>query len=106
MNRKKLLEALEYTNIEWRKHALERMFQRGISRAEVKKVIEVGEVIENYGNDTPFESALFFYSKTNPIHVVASFDEENMMIYIVTAYVPDNEHFQDDYKTRREDENR
>ena len=54
----------------------------------------------------PHRSALFFYIDMKPMHVVASFDEDNMMIYIITAYIPDNEHFKDDFKTRRKNENR
>lgn len=47
MNRNKLEEALANSAIEWRKHALERMFQRNITRSDVKKVLEHGEIIEN-----------------------------------------------------------
>jgi len=35
-------------NIEWHRHALERMMERGISRREVKDVLLTGEVIEEY----------------------------------------------------------
>jgi len=36
---------------------------------------------------------------------VASLDEENMTVYIITAYLPDSVHFNEDLKTRRENEN-
>ena len=105
MNKGKLKEALASNKIEWRKHALERMLQRNISRVEVKKVLEFGDIIENYEKDMPYESALFLYIVGTPIHVVASFDEDSMMIYVITAYIPDSENFENDFKTRREHEN-
>lgn len=101
MHRDKILNALENNRIEWRKHALERMFIRGISRAEVKEVLTFGEIIESYKDDKPFESALFMYVETKPLHVVAGFDDVNDIEYVITAYVPDIKHFNNDFKIRR-----
>jgi len=101
VNRQKVIEALEQGNVEWRRHALERMLQRGMSRNEVKETLKYGEIIESYETDVPFESALFFHSAPKTIHVVASLDEENETIYIITAYEPDIIHFNSDLKTRR-----
>ena len=106
MNRLHLLEIINNGNIQWRKHALERMLQRSISRSEVKEAIKYGEIIENYEDDTPFPSALFFYSKVQNIHVVASLDHETKTLYIITAYIPNNIYFEDNLKTRRKYENR
>jgi len=101
MNKENIIEALEIGNIEWRRHALERMLERGISRSEVKITLRNGEIIENYETDVPFESALFFYIGSKPIHVVASLDEVTKTIFIITAYVPSTTHFYEDLKTRR-----
>lgn len=101
MDKEKIIEALENGTIEWRRHALERMFERDISRSEVKVTLRDGEIIENYETDVPFESALFFYIDSKPIHVVASLDEASKTIYIITAYVPSITHFNEDLKTRR-----
>ena len=98
-------EAIDIGNIEWRQHALERMLQRGISRNEVKLAIKNGEIIEQYETDKPFKSALFFHFMTKTIHVVASFDEKEKIVYIITTYIPNIEHFNSDLKTRRKDEN-
>lgn len=97
-----LRECVKANIIEWRKHALERMLQRGISREWVKQALLRGEIIESYQDDRPFESALFFDDNMGVIHVVASVDEKNMMAYVITAYEPDNENFLDDMKTRRQ----
>jgi len=97
-----LHECVKTNKVEWRKHALERMLQRGISRERVKQALLRGEIIESYLDDRPFESALFFDDSKGSIHVVASVDEKNMMAYVITAYEPDNENFLDDMKTRRQ----
>ena len=102
MDKLKIVEVLELGSIEWRKHALERMLERDISRFEVKEALKYGEVIEIYETDTPFASALFFYVNDKPIHVVASLDEDTKTIFVITAYVPDTIHFYDDLKQRRE----
>ena len=60
-----------------------------------------GEIIESYETDAPFESALFFYIDSKPLHVVASLDEATKTIYIITAYIPNKRYFYDDLKTRR-----
>jgi len=103
MDREKLVEAVKNGYIEWRKHALERMLQREIYRSEVKEALIAGEIIEVYEDDKPFGSALFFYIKSKPLHVVASFDEKKSVVYIVTAYRPNKDSFEDDFKTRKKD---
>lgn len=102
MDKSKVIEALNLGNIEWRRHALERMLERDISRQDVKETLEYGEIIENYESDTPFPSALLFYFTSKAIHLVASFDKTTKTVYIITAYVPDTTHFYDDLKTRRD----
>ena len=101
MDKEKILKALDSGKIKWRKHALERMLQRGISRSKVKAALKNGEIIKTYEADVPFGSALFFYMDKKPIHVVASLDENNNTIYIITAYIPNDIYFYDDLKTRR-----
>ena len=88
--------------VEWQRHSLERMMERGISRASVKQVLLDGELIEDYVDDRPFPSALFLgLQEAKPLHVVAAFDERSGMCYIITAYHPDEEHFSPDFRTRR-----
>lgn len=78
------------------------MQERDISRADVKNCILNGEIIEDYPNDFPYPSCLIFgYTiKEKVIHVVAGSDGE--YIYIITAYFPNKEKFEDDLKTRKE----
>ena len=103
MDRDKFLIALENGYIEWQKHALEQMMERGISRETVKEVLKSGKIIEDYPDDTPYPSGLFLgWIKGEPLHVVAAFDSLTGWCFIITAYKPDLEHFESDYKTRRQ----
>lgn len=89
-------------SISWQKHALQRMMERKISRMDVKHAIINGDVIESYTGDRPFPSVLIAHvNRGEPLHVVASFDEENKICYVITAYVPDGKYFEDDFMTRR-----
>ena len=42
----------------WKKHALERMMERRISRTQVKQAILQGSIIEYYPDDYPIPSVL------------------------------------------------
>ena len=90
------------SKIKWYQHALERMQERDISRADVKNCIMGGEIIEDYPDDFPHPSCLVFgYAVNNKIiHVVVSMDKEN--IGIITVYYPNTEKFESDLKTRKE----
>ncbi len=84
------------------KHCKDRCIIRDISIDDIERAILNGEIIEDYPDDTPFPSVLIMgYSKMlKPLHVVASTDGE--MLYIITAYFPNKDIWEDDLKTRRE----
>lgn len=90
------------TSINWRRHALERMFQRNISRDDVKKAMKNGKVIEVYNDDQPFPSQLIFaIINEKALHVVVAEDEYTRECFVVTAYTPSKEYFEDDFITRK-----
>jgi hypothetical protein len=81
---------------------LERMVERGITRAEVQEVLLGGERIEDYPGDRPLPSGLFLsWVRGRPLHVVAAFDMANKTVVIITAYEPTVEYFESDFRTRR-----
>ena len=86
----------------YRQHAIRRMFERAISEAEVRQVLESGRVIEAYPDDTPYPSALLLgYSADRPLHVVyADIEGENERI-IITVYEPDPARWEADLATRK-----
>ena len=66
------------------------------------KVLLTGDIIEDYPEGKPFQSALFLgWVEGNPYHVVSALDTDKLRCFIITAYKPDLEHFESDYKTRR-----
>jgi len=71
-----------------------------ISVAEARDVIAMGEVIEEYPGDPRGESALLLgLGSGRPIHVVAA--PKDSYLAIITAYVPDPEAWDRDFRTRR-----
>ena len=97
-----VVKAVNRGRIRWQRHALERMMERGIYRNDVKHVLSEGELIEEYPDDHPLPSGLFLgFIDENPLHVVTAIDKETDWCYIITAYRPDSEHFEQDFKTRK-----
>ena len=100
----KIKEAVNKTNISWQKHSLQRMLERNISRQEVKEAVSKGKIIEEYFDDYPFPSLLVaYFGGMFPLHVVVSYDENTNICYIITAYIPDEKHFEPDLITRKDD---
>ena len=86
----------------YRLHAIERMFQRDISEKQVEEVIENGEIIESYMDDTPYPSFLTLgYVDGITLHVVYAKDTEDNVI-VITAYKPNLTKWQEDLKTRKD----
>lgn len=102
LDRQALNRAIRNGQVEWQRHALERLLERGFSRQGVLSTLTVGEVIEEYPDDRPFPSALILgWIDRRPLHVVVALDPVNSWAFVVTAYEPDLEHFEPDFKTRR-----
>ncbi len=96
--------AVKQGRIEWLSHSLRRMFERGITRASVKDVLSTGEVVEDYPDDEPYPSTLIMgLVEEKTLHVVVAYDSLNQYCMIITAYYPDTEHFEDDFRTRKTD---
>ena len=83
-------------------HANRRFNERGISLDDIETAIFSGKIIEEYPDDKPFPSCLILgkSEKNLPLHIVASTDEE--FLYIITAYYPSLEKWENDFMTRKE----
>lgn len=80
--------------------------ERQISREMVKQVLLSGAWVEDYSEQSPYPGALILgWVCGKPLHVVIAFDSANRLCFVITAYLPDLEHFEKDYKTRRQREN-
>ncbi len=73
---------------------------RLITTSEIHRVIEDGEVIEDYPEDVRGHSCLIlgFGDDTRPIHIVCSPKDEYLAL--ITAYLPDEEEWSDDFRVR------
>jgi hypothetical protein len=95
-------EAIAAGRIEWRKHVLQKLAERGIPQQAVRDVLLQGGRIREYTDDKPFPSALFLgYVSGRPLHVVAACDETSRKVFVITAYEPSLEIFEADYRTKR-----
>lgn len=86
----------------FRVHAIQKMFERSISKEDVRHVIDNGEIIREYLDDKPFPSRLMLGWRGNrPLHVVAADDDIDQTI-IITAYEPDPAIWEPDFKNKKE----
>lgn len=79
-----------------------RLFQRNINQRDIENAILNGEIIEEYENDYPYPSCLVYGVNLNNevIHIVCGLND--IEIWIISAYYPDNIKWKDDLKTRKE----
>jgi hypothetical protein len=87
----------------FRTHALQRMFQRGIDDADVRSVLQAGEVIEDYPEDIPYPSQLILgWVGVRPLHVVVARNAKDREAIVITAYQPDLALWEPGFRKRRE----
>jgi hypothetical protein len=86
----------------FRQHAVERMFERGLSVDDVASVLRDGRIIEDYPTDFPYRSALWLgLVGSKPLHVVAADNPAVDERIIITVYEPDPSQWESDWATRR-----
>ena len=87
----------------WTKHCLNRINQRDILILDVKTAIENGTIVEYYYEDYPYPSCLIIGKDTsdNIIHIVCGINRNS--VYMITAYYPDSNEWEEDMKTRRKE---
>jgi len=85
------------------KHSLQRMFSRSIPPEQVRQIVNNGEKIIEYPDDTPYPSTLLLgYVGSRPIHVLVGRDSSMAICYIITVYEPDPMIWEDNFKNRRQ----
>lgn len=93
---------MEFDRIVFSGHALQRMFKRRISREDVAAVLRSGEVIAEYSEDDPYPSSLILgFPRTQPVHVVAAWNESEKACIIITAYDPSPLLWEPGFRRRR-----
>ena len=87
--------------IVYRVHALQRMFERKISIENIRKIVESGDVIEDYSSEMPEPSRLILgYQGSKPVHIVVSENKISNELIIVTVYSPDPTRWKKDHQSR------
>lgn len=86
----------------FRFHAIQRMFERGISKKDVRQIIAEGQTIENYPKDTPYPSRLVLgWLEGRPLHTVVADDVEGRQTIVITVYEPDPSKWEPDFRARK-----
>ena len=78
-------------------HAVKRCQERGIAFDDITNAIMRGEIIERYPEDYPYPSCLILGD--GPLHVAVGIGQG--MIWMITAYKPNAEKWESDWKTRK-----
>ncbi len=83
-------------------HCSERCRQREIHQKDIRSAVMTGTIIEQYPDDYPYPSCLICGNTAEGeiIHVVMS--DEGTQSRIITAYHPDKDKWEDDFKRRKE----
>ncbi|MBI1869798.1 MAG: DUF4258 domain-containing protein [Chlamydiae bacterium] len=92
---------MTFKKLAFRTHAIQRMFERNVSEVDVRYVLEMGAVIEDYPSDSPFPSQLILgWCSGRPLHVVAAYDMEEKKAMVITVYEPHPSKWDVDFKRR------
>lgn len=86
----------------WTYHVNMRLAGRFIRREAILDAVSSYEVIESYPTDKYLPSYLVLArTPKEVIHVLFAADVNGWNVRVVTAYHPDNDEWQDDFRTRR-----
>ena len=102
LNIRVIKQMIKEGRIRWTNHVIVRLLQRNITQEDIEKALLDGEIIEEYENDYPYPSCLVYGINLNNevIHIVCGLNE--IELWIITAYYPDNIKRKEDLKTRKE----
>jgi hypothetical protein len=78
------------------------MFERRVSIEDIEAVIDSGETIKDYPDDSPYPSRLVLgWRGARPLHVVVADNSRENELVVITVYEPDPEFWEDDFRRRR-----
>jgi hypothetical protein len=86
----------------FRVHAVQRMFERGISVRSVADALRSGETIEDYSAEMPEPGRLILsFQGRRPFHAVASENAGSAETTVITVYIPDEDRWKNRFRSRR-----
>jgi hypothetical protein len=87
----------------FRVHAIQRMFERGIAKEDVRQALKAGKTIKAYPEDQPYPSRLVLgWVGTRPIHVVVADNPVQQETIVITVYEPDPTRWETGFERRRQ----
>lgn len=93
---------MTYPRLVFRVHAVQRMAERQVDVDAVRRVLEGGEVIADYPDDTPLPSRLVLgWLGDRPLHVVVGDNHVDRVTVVITVYEPDPTQWEPGFKSRR-----
>lgn len=93
---------MRYDEVLFSSHAIQRMFDRGITTEDVLSIVRAGEIIADYPDDQPYPSYLVLGSpRGRSLHVVIAVDSDNSRCFVIIVYQPDPALWSADFRTRR-----
>ena len=97
LNLSKIRAAAKSDRTEWRRHALLRATERGITLEQALQVILEGEIIEEYPHAKPYPACLMMamIEPGKPLYVSVAYDPENDLLHIITVHWLDPRKWED-----------
>jgi len=95
---------LEGTRVIWSAHAVIELVAEDLTRQAVEGALETCTVVEDYPTlhrPLPDCLVLGYLEDGQPIHAVTAIDTEQDRILIVTVYQPNEQEWEDDWRTRK-----
>lgn len=94
----------EKNYIYWSRHAIVEMVRDELTRSEVEEALQQCAIIENYSvghRPLPDCLVLTYGSNKRPLHAVVAIDENKDRIFVITVYLPSEERWHHDWRTRK-----
>jgi hypothetical protein len=96
------MKSMTSRRIIFRIHAIERMFERRISEEQVQRVLQNGEMIEDYSDEMPHPSGLMLGKHgKRPLHVVTAENASEDESIVITVYEPDPSQWKSNFRERK-----
>ncbi len=90
--------------IKWSSHALAELTPEDLAVIDIELALRRADVIEDYPHShryLPDCLVLIFMPGNKPVHAVIAINENRDFILVVTVYVPNEEEWENDWRTRK-----
>jgi hypothetical protein len=92
---------LDEDNVFMTAHVSGRCEKRGITADDIVNAIQSGEIIEDYPDDYPYPSVLVLGKAIDNRNLHTVVGVGNGKLWIITAYFPNTDKWENDFKTRK-----